>query len=654
MGTRRVRTVQGDYGDDLGDDDWGDGYTSKPAAKKTPAKAKAKGAAASGKAAAKTAASSAAAPKAAAPKAAAKTSQAVQELALALGETVSTDRIEAALTQMKGEAPDAFLLLLSEEVDAGRWEIKPSTEVSSPSNPTPEAAQTAEEAPSGKVEEATPPREPVEKPTKTSKAKAKAAQKASPVKADDAQAKPSDTAAAAAAAEAAPAVEDEEEHIDQDVGEVPAASDDARPNVNLVVVGHVDAGKSTLMGHLLLLVGAVSSKQMHKFEKESKQIGKASFAFAWVLDEGEDERQRGVTIDVCVKHFTTTSKHFTILDAPGHRDFVPNMLQGAVQADVALLVADVSHFEAGFDRGGQTKEHLQLVRSLGITELVVAVNKLDTCGWNQKTFEDIKRRLHDFITGSECGYKDANVRYVPLSGFTGENMLERKAEELGWWDGPTLVEALDKLPVPPRPPATGPLRICVSDLYKSGANVCLSGKVEGGTVSAGQKVLLLPSNELTTVKGLQMHGNEAVKSGQVGDYMDSVICPIEPQFANIGGVVCDPKKPVPCTDAFKAQILVFELDIPLMRGQQLMCYLHTETLTATIVKLEKLIVKGKPQDKRPKCLQKGNVAVVQLRVSRKVCLEPKPAGKAVASSLSRLILRDRGRTVAAGMVMETL
>jgi len=442
--------------------------------------------------------------------------------------------------------------------------------------------------------------------------------------------------------------------IDEDLGEVPVASDDARPNVNLVVVGHVDAGKSTLMGHLLLLVGAVSSKQMHKFEKESKQIGKASFAFAWVLDEGEDERQRGVTIDVCVKHFTTTSKHYTILDAPGHRDFVPNMLQGAVQADAALLVADVSHFEAGFDRGGQTKEHLQLVRSLGITELVVAVNKLDTCGWSQKTFEDIKRRLHDFITGSECGYKDANVRYVPLSGFTGENMLERKAEELGWWDGPTLVEALDKLPVPPRPPVTGPLRICVSDLYKSGANACLSGKVEGGTVSAGQKVLLLPSNELTTVKGLQMHGNEAVKSGQVGDYMDSVICPIEPQFANIGGVICDPKKPVPVTDVFKAQILVFELEIPLMRGQQLMCYLHTETLTATIAKLEQLIVKGKPQDKRPKCLQKGNVAVVQLRVSRKVCLEPKPAGKAVASSLSRLILRDRGRTVAAGMVVETL
>lgn len=430
-------------------------------------------------------------------------------------------------------------------------------------------------------------------------------------------------------------------------------ADDDRPNISLVVVGHVDAGKSTLMGHLLCLVGNVSSKQLHKFQKESKDMGKASFAYAWVLDEGEDERQRGVTIDVCVKHFTTKSRHFTILDAPGHRDFVPSMLQGAVQADVALLVADVSHFEAGFDRGGQTREHLQLVRSLGLSSLVVAINKLDTCDWSQKVFEDVKSRLHAFIIGPDCGFKEANVRYVPLSGFTGENMLERKEEALKkWWDGPTLIEALDKLEPPARPQPTAPLRLCISDLYRSGSGVCVSGKVEAGSITAGQKVVLLPSGEQTTVKSLQSRGG-ATRSGISGDYMDAVMLPTEMQFANIGGVLCDARNPVPVVDSFQAQILVFDPDIPLMRGQQLMCYLHTETLTATLTRLDRLIVKGQASEKRPKCLQKGDVAVVNLSVSQKVCLEPKPT-TGPPTSLSRLVLRDRGRTVAAGVVIAVL
>eukprot|EP00933_Yihiella_yeosuensis_P071651 TRINITY_DN79885_c0_g1_i1.p1 TRINITY_DN79885_c0_g1~~TRINITY_DN79885_c0_g1_i1.p1 ORF type:complete len:540 (-),score=140.58 TRINITY_DN79885_c0_g1_i1:44-1663(-) len=429
----------------------------------------------------------------------------------------------------------------------------------------------------------------------------------------------------------------------------PEAPADERPNISLVVVGHVDAGKSTLMGHLLCLVGLVSSKQLHKFEKDSKQIGKASFAFAWVLDEGEDERERGVTIDVCVKHFETKSRRFTILDAPGHRDFVPNMLQGAVQADVAILVADSSHFEAGFDRGGQTKEHLQLIRALGISNVVVAVNKLDTQKWSEKVFEDLKRRLHDYITGPEVGYKDEQVSYVPLSGFTGENMLERKEAALSWWKGPTLIEALDQLPSPTRPPANGPLRICLSDVYKSGSNTLLAGKVESGTVTTGQKVVLLPSGEQTTVKSL-LFRETPTRSARCGDYLDSVLVPVEPQFAQIGGVVCDIKNPVPVSDTLQVQVVIFDTEIPLMRGAQLMCYLHTETLTATLVRLEKLLVKGVPEEKRPKCLVKGNNAIVWIQVSQKVCVEPKPK-TGPATSLSRLVLRDRGKTVGAGVVL---
>lgn len=428
----------------------------------------------------------------------------------------------------------------------------------------------------------------------------------------------------------------------------PEAPQDERPTISLVVVGHVDAGKSTLMGHLLCLVGQVSSKQLHKFEKESKEMGKASFFYAWVLDEGDDERSRGVTIDVCVKHFSTKSRQFTILDAPGHRDFVPNMVHGAVQADVAILVVDVSHFEAGFDRGGQTKEHLQLIRALGISNVVVAVNKLDTCGWDQKVFEETKRRVHDYMTGPEVGFKQSSVNFVPLSGFSGENMLERKEPKLSWWTGPTLVEALDQLPPPPRPSSTAPLRLCVSDVYRSGANTCLSGKVVSGTISVGQKVLLQPSNEQTTVKSLQLR-DAATRSAKAGDHLDSVLVPVEPQFASIGGVISE-RSPVPVSDTLQVQILVFDTEVPLMRGAQLMCYLHTETQTATLVRLEKLIVKGEAQERRPKCLVKGNNAIVRLQLNEKVCVEPKSASAAV-TPLSRFVLRDRGRTVGAGVVL---
>mmetsp|Transcript_70554 Transcript_70554/g.147761 ORF Transcript_70554/g.147761 Transcript_70554/m.147761 type:complete len:649 (-) Transcript_70554:55-2001(-) len=645
---RRVKNVgyDADEWGDWDDGGWGGGGGAKP---------KAKGAAAKGKAAAKASTAPKAAAKGAAaapPKAAAPAVKpaAIEELVVALSRSSAVDSAaaEAALTAAKGKPEDAFLALLAAEMDAGRWQPRATSSSASPSGPPAPDEDSAKAKAKSSAASGSSSAAAAASSSATDAAAAKSSKSKSDFKPDARKAAES---ASAPSASAAASKEVEEDDAD-DPPAAPAADDkvDSRPNISLVVIGHVDAGKSTLMGHLLCLVGNVSSKQMHKFEKESKQIGKASFAFAWVLDEGEDERERGVTIDVCVKHFETKSRLFTILDAPGHRDFVPNMLQGAVQADVALVVVDVSHFEAGFERGGQTKEHLQLARSLGISQLVVAVNKLDTCGWDQNVFETIKGKLHAFIVGPECGFKESVVSYIPLSGFSGENMLESKEEALkAWWQGPTLIESLDTLKPPPRAPADGPLRVCISDLYKSGATSCLSGKVESGTISTGQKVLLLPSGEQTQVKSLQCR-SDAVRTARPGDYLDSLALPVELQFASIGGGVCDIKRPIPCVDTFQAQLLVFDVDIPIMRGQQVMCYLHTETVTATISRLEKLIIKGKPQDKRPKCLQKGNVAIVSLQASKKVCVEPKSASGPV-TSLSRLILRDRGSTIAAGVVL---
>ena len=217
-----------------------------------------------------------------------------------------------------------------------------------------------------------------------------------------------------------------------------------KPHINLVVIGHVDAGKSTLMGHLLYLLGFVSKKAIHRYETDSKKIGKNSFLYAWVLDETQEERSRGITMDIAQSRFETDKRVVTLLDAPGHKDFIPNMITGATQADVALLVVDATkgEFETGFESGGQTREHTYLIRSLGISQLGVVVNKLDNCDWSQDRYNDITSKLSAFL--KQVGFKEQDVTYVPCSGLTGENLHQRsKLEALcSWYSGPSLVEII--------------------------------------------------------------------------------------------------------------------------------------------------------------------------------------------------------------------
>ncbi|KRT86013.1 hypothetical protein AMK59_1643 [Oryctes borbonicus] len=222
---------------------------------------------------------------------------------------------------------------------------------------------------------------------------------------------------------------------------------EVRDHLYMVVIGHVDAGKSTLMGHLLYALGQVNQKTMHKYEQESRKLGKQSFMYAWVLDETGEERNRGITMDVGSFQFETKHKTITLLDAPGHKDFIPNMISGAGHADVALMVVDATRgeFETGFDFGGQTREHALLVRSLGITQLAVAINKLDTVSWSQERFSEIKNKLKTFLR--QAGFRESDVSFVPCSGLTGQNLIQKPTEKelMAWYSGPCLIEVLGEM-----------------------------------------------------------------------------------------------------------------------------------------------------------------------------------------------------------------
>ena len=266
--------------------------------------------------------------------------------------------------------------------------------------------------------------------------------------------------------------------------------------------GHADAGKSTLMGHLLYLKGHVSERQMKQLKHQSEQSGKSSFAYAWLLDAHESERARGVTVDVAVEQFETDHRIIALLDAPGHRDFIPNMIAGAAQADVAILVVDVtpSGFADGFVDGGQTKEHAILLRSMGISELIVAVNKMDLIKYDHGQYCVVVEEMSIFL--KQSGFKDMGIHFIPVSGFLGVNLLSRNDTLLSWYDGPTLIEQIDRFKIPER--LTGkPFRFCIADVYKSAAGGCMvAGKVESGSVIVKDKVLILPLCELAVVKSV--------------------------------------------------------------------------------------------------------------------------------------------------------
>nr|XP_046146958.1 HBS1-like protein [Oncorhynchus gorbuscha] len=425
--------------------------------------------------------------------------------------------------------------------------------------------------------------------------------------------------------------------------------------LNLVVIGHVDAGKSTLMGHLLYLLGNVNKRTMHKYEQESKKAGKASFAYAWVLDETGEERNRGVTMDVGMTKFETASKVVTLMDAPGHKDFIPNMITGAAQVRVCITcvsyVVDASRgeFEAGFEAGGQTREHGLLVRSLGVTQLAVAVNKMDQVNWQQERFKEIISKLGHFL--KQAGFKDSDVFYVPTSGLSGEN-LTTKSSALAltsWYSGPCLLEQIDNFK-PPQRSIEKPFRLCVSDVFKDqGSGFCVTGKIEAGYIQTGDRVLAMPPNETCTVKGISLH-DDPLDWAAAGDHVSLTVTGMDIIKINVGCVFCDIKEPIRACSRFRARVLLFNIEVPITQGFPVVLHYQTISEPATIRKLVSVLHKssGEVLKKKPKCLGKGMNAMVEIQTQRPVALELYKDFK----ELGRFMLRYVGSTIAAGVVTE--
>ncbi|KAG2575706.1 hypothetical protein PVAP13_7KG374300 [Panicum virgatum] len=429
-----------------------------------------------------------------------------------------------------------------------------------------------------------------------------------------------------------------------------------RRQINLAVVGHVDSGKSTLCGRLLHALGLISKKQMHKYEKEAKEKGKGSFAYAWAMDEGPDERERGITMTVAVKYFDTEKYHVVLLDSPGHKDFVPNMISGATQADAAVLVVDASigSFEAGMGVNGigQTKEHSQLIRSFGVENLIVAVNKMDMVEYSKDRFNFVKSQLGIFLRS--CGFKDSSITWVPLSAMANENLMTTASDSrlLSWYNGNCLLKSIDSLP-PPQRDVSRPLRLPICDVIASITlgQMAFCGKVEAGGIRTGSKVLVMPSGDLATVKTIE-RDSSSCNLARAGDNIAVGLQGMDPSHLVSGGVICHPDFPVHVASRLELKILVLEITTPILVGLQFELHIHHARVSASLVKILSLLDQktGKASKKMPRLLTTRQAAVVEVKLDKEVCVEEFSALKA----LGRVFLRSRGNTVAVGIVTRIL
>ena len=416
-----------------------------------------------------------------------------------------------------------------------------------------------------------------------------------------------------------------------------------KEHLNLIFIGHVDHGKSTTVGRILYETGALSEQQLRKLKEEAEKVGKATFEFAFTMDTLKEERERGVTIDISHREFETDKYYFTIIDAPGHRDFVKNMITGASQADAAVIVCSAKEGVQA-----QTKEHAFLAKVLGIKQFIVGVNKMDAIDWNQTKYNEVVFQLKTLL--KNIGYNVDAIPFIPYSAYAGGN-IKTRATQTPWYNGPTLLEAFDKLSVPEKP-INKPLRMPIQDVYSiTGHGTVPVGRVETGVMKPGMQIIFMPSGIKSEVKKIEMHHKE-IPEATPGDNIGFNVKGVDKNQLKRGEVVGPVDNPPTVVEEFKAQIVVLDHPTAIAKGYTPVFHMHTAQVACTFVELiEKKDPKtGQTIAQNPDFIKTGDIAVVRIKPSRPIVVEKFSEFPA----LGRFAIRDMGQTVAAGVVLDVV
>ena len=422
-----------------------------------------------------------------------------------------------------------------------------------------------------------------------------------------------------------------------------------KPHLNMIITGHIDNGKSTTMGHFLMQLGVVDERTIQQHAEESEKTGKGdTFKYAWVMDNIKDERERGITIDLAFQKFETPKYFFTLIDAPGHRDFVKNMITGASEADCAVLVLSAKEGETdtAVAPGGQAREHAFLLKTLGVNQIIIAINKMDDSNYSEDAFKKAKEKGEKLI--KSVGFKVDAVPVVPVSGWKGDNLV-KKSENLKWWTGKTLLETFDDFTLPEKPVGK-PLRVPIQDVYTiTGVGTVPVGRVETGKMKAGDKIVIMPSGAPGEIKSIETHHTE-MPSAEAGDNIGFNLRGVEKKDIKRGDVMGTPDAPPKVAKEFRAQIIIIHHPTALAPGYTPVMHAHTTQVAATITAFESKInpATGAVEEENPKFLKVGDSAIVKIKPVRPTCIESFQE----FPEMGRFALRDMGATIAAGIVKE--